>query len=338
MLAGVDEEDLARLATAFGLGRIHASTYLTTGSRNHNWRLSTDAGDFALKQLLDVPPGDARRSAWAAAALHHRGLPICPPALTTDADPVLELAGRAYCLLPWIDGHHPAGHELSLTHAAGLGAVVGRIHQALNDPATGLPPVSAAPPEDATTVEDAIAQARRLQQTAVDAGSDFDRVVTKTLDQRIALLMEYAWARPSERVPHGPYEWTHGDLQHRNVLWRDDQIVAVLDWDHLRPRPLASEVARTAAVQFAADGELDLNRIAAFADGYRTVIPLDAHELADGVHRLWWNRLTDYWHLVYRYDRADYRCDELFLPREAVLRFWTTRYADVISAFTGFPA
>jgi hypothetical protein len=37
--------------------------------------------------------------------------------------------------------------------------------------------------------------------------------------------------------------------------------------------------------------------------------------LADGVHRLWWKRVSNFWLLVYHYDRDDHGCDDLFSVR-----------------------
>jgi Ser/Thr protein kinase RdoA (MazF antagonist) len=56
----------------------------------------------------------------------------------------------------------------------------------------------------------------------------------------------------------------HGDLQYRNVIWQDGRIAAVFDWDRIRVRPYAEEVARTATVQFSHADGLDLRRVAAF--------------------------------------------------------------------------
>jgi hypothetical protein len=77
-------------------------------------------------------------------------------------------------------------------------------------------------------------------------------------------------------------------LQYRNVIWQDGRIAAVFDWDRIRVRPYAEEVARTATIQFSHADGLDLRRVAALDTGYRTIVPLGGDDLADGVHRLWW--------------------------------------------------
>ncbi|MFJ4585025.1 phosphotransferase [Streptomyces echinatus] len=38
-------------------------------------------------------------------------------------------------------------------------------------------------------------------------------------------------------VPAGPFGWTHGDLQYRNLLRDSGRLVAILDWERLGVRP-----------------------------------------------------------------------------------------------------
>ena len=99
--------------------------------------------------------------------------------------------------------------------------------------------------------------------------------MTDLLDRRVALIDRYAADRPTADDPDGPYGWTHGDLQYRNIIWRDDRIAAVIDWDRIRVRPFAEEIVRTATIQFETPDGLDLDRVAAFVAGYRSVIPID---------------------------------------------------------------
>ncbi|NGO75253.1 phosphotransferase [Streptomyces sp. YC504] len=330
-------QDLIAVVDAFDLGEVtEAPQYLADGLMNRNWRISTKRGAFAVKQILDVPLDAARRNLGTLSGLAANDIPVCTPMISTSGDTVAEIEDRGYCVIEWVDGVHVRGRDLRLDQASGLGVRLGHIHQALA--ASPPAPVPAAPPTaEVTPAAQAAQKADGYLTTiaALDAQTSFDMSVAELLEQRKQLLAQHADDYPLSEVPAGPYGWTHGDFQYRNVLWRDGQVAAVLDWDRLRVRPYAEEVARTAQVQFGVDGRFDLERVQAFVAGYRTVIDLPAEALDDGVRRLWWKRLTDFWQLSFHYKRGDHGCDGLFLDDEALLHWWTARLDQVQAAMRG---
>ncbi|BCB74607.1 hypothetical protein GCM10022251_81360 [Phytohabitans flavus] len=151
---------------------------------------------------------------------------------------MITLTDGAYCVLPWIDGHHPTGPNLTVWQAQHLGTVIGQIHRTLNDPDTpaDLPPVGQPPAARVIQPDHALAEAERFRTAAAAAHAAFDREVIELLEQRIQLIDKHAHERPTSDEPAGPYGWTHGDLQHRNIIWTDHTINAVIDWDR-HPRP-----------------------------------------------------------------------------------------------------
>src|SRR5262249_40685210 len=148
------------------------------------------------------------------------------------------------------------------------------------------------------------------------------------------LIDKHRTGLPVEGEVAGPFGWTHGDLQYRNILRSGGTVSAVLDWDRIAVRPLGEEVARTAQVQFGGEhGSLDLDRVAAFVTGYRTVRPLSRSDLADAVERLWWKRMSDFWIFEFHYDRGDHGPDSLMAPSERLLAWWSDRREVVQEAF-----
>ncbi|MDG4834874.1 phosphotransferase [Solwaraspora sp. WMMD1047] len=332
--------DLSHLAAAFGIGDIHGQEYLPAGLMNRNWRVTASGGDYALKQIIDVPLATARRNLRVVTALVGEGVPTCPPVLGAAGDPVVEVGNRGYCLLPWLEGDHLAGPDLTLDQARQFGQVLGQVHDRLDriGRRVGLP---AAPAKlSGRTIEPAAAllELDRFQAAARSGGTSFDEAVVELLDRRRVLIDKYAELRPASALVQGRIGWTHGDMQHRNVIWLNGIIRAVIDWDRIRVRPLAEEVARTVTIVFGAEqGRLDLARASAFVSGYRAVVPLPVDDLADGVRRLWWKRMSDFWHLDFHYDRGDHSCDPLFLTSEAFLGWWTEHRAEVEDAFSAQP-
>jgi homoserine kinase type II len=197
---------------------------------------------------------------------------------------------------------------LSLAEIGGLGALVAEIHAALAQQAA-LGPAGTRPRARVTDPGTAISKADRLLGFVAGRQevTGFDVTARRLLEERKALVGRHRSSAPQGGDVPGPFGWTHGDLQFRNMLRDGGVVSAVLDWDRIAVRPLGEEVARTAQVQFGGEvGHFDLERVAAFTAGYRSVRPLPRAELADAVERLWWKRMTDYWVFEFHYERDDH--------------------------------
>lgn len=322
------------LTRAFGLGEVVGRRFLADGLMNRNWRLDTTGASYAVKQIIDVPLARVHRNLKVLPGLAGEGLPVPAALASADGQYVVEIGERGYCVLPWVEGSHVQGVGLTLDQARGLGALLGRLHQGLARHAPTTPMPVSAPvakvADPARASEAAESLLAKLPPGPVDV---FGRAAISALRERKALLDRYANRRPATGPPVGPLGWTHGDFQYRNLLRADGDVVAILDWDRVAVRPYAEEVARTAQVQFGVGGVFDLDRVAAFVSGYRSVVPLSTEELADGVDRLWWKRMTDFWQLDFHFARQDPVFGEMFLEGEALLHWWTDRLDQVQEAF-----
>lgn len=127
----------------------------------------------------------------------------------------------------------------------------------------------------------------------------------------------------------------HGDFHPLNVLYRGTEPTAIVDWDRLGVQPRAEEAVRAAAIFFVRPcGTLDLAKVAAYAGAYRSACGAGAEELAAAVHRVWWERLNDFWMLTWRYQLGDRRTDPQFPAAAALAVWWTREYRAVRNAFT----
>ncbi|AQZ62968.1 hypothetical protein BKM31_17190 [[Actinomadura] parvosata subsp. kistnae] len=134
----IADVEVRRIAQAFGLGGVREVRFLPARMMNRNWRLRTDAGVFALKEIVDVPVPEARRSLVTVRALAAAGLPVCEPRPAVGGDVVAEVDDAGFfCLLPWVDGDHRRGTDLDVGQARELGLLLGRIHRALADAGLG---------------------------------------------------------------------------------------------------------------------------------------------------------------------------------------------------------
>ncbi|MGW0420223.1 phosphotransferase [Streptomyces sp. NPDC003015] len=177
-------------------------------------------------------------------------------------------------------------------------------------------------------IDDLLARVRRHRPA-----DSFDELARHRLLERRALLEQHVGRRP----PHsGPVGWVHGDFHPFNLLYRGDAPAAIVDWDRLGVKPRAEEAVRAAAIFFVRPaGTLDLPKTRAYARAYRRTAGATPSELAAAVHRVWWERLNDFWMLRWHYERGDTRADPQFPAASALVVWWTREYDAVCDAFAG---
>ncbi|GAA2847134.1 hypothetical protein Acy02nite_03660 [Actinoplanes cyaneus] len=306
------------VAGEFRLGRVVSCQPVQTGVMNLNWQFTTDRGMFAVKRLTDRPPEAVRAGQSLLPRLAERGFPVASPHLTSTGDTILTIGDFSYAVNDWILGAHPTGSELAPGACTELGDLVGRLHLAL---AELCPPAPRRLPDTPATVAHARAELERFARLS-DGSDGFGR---DGIARRLELLDTIGDQRPPT-AEVSPCGWTHGDLNPLNLLFRNGQVVGLLDWDRLGVRPYGLEVVRTATILFGTD----LGRVAAFVEGYRGRVPI---ELGDAADRRWWTLATETWQLE-RHFAGDPSCDHLFATRGDFLYWWTDHRREVSAAMS----
>ncbi|MEW5354212.1 aminoglycoside phosphotransferase [Streptomyces sp. 16-176A] len=327
------------LLRQYGAGSALTCEPVDQGLLNRGYRLCTTRGRYFLKHHFDpdtADPAAIARQHRATQRLADLGVPVAPPLAGRDGRTVAVVGGHAYALHPWIDGRHRHGGQLTAGQCTRLGALLGAVHACLERvmppkrhtrPAAGPHPVESADPADTLTlIDDLLGHVRRHRPP--DA---FDELARHRLLERRALLEQHADRRPPRGGPTG---WVHGDFHPFNLLYKGDAPAAIVDWDRLGVQPRAEEAVRAAAIFFVRPaGTLDLPKIRAYARAYRRSAGATAEELAAAVHRVWWERLNDFWMLRWHYERGDTRADPQFPAASALVVWWTREYDAVCGAF-----
>ncbi|WP_406331438.1 phosphotransferase [Streptomyces sp. NBC_00203] len=346
---------LGALLRQYAAGSALTCEPVEQGLLNRGYRLRTTRGRYFLKHHFDpetADPAAITRQHRATQRLADLGVPVAPPLTGTDGRTVAVVGGHAYALHPWIDGRHRHGGQLSTEQCARLGALLGVVHASLERvmpaegrtaakpadgaergqgtaPTEGADPARGADPADTFALIDRLlAQVRRHRPS--DA---FDELARHRLLERRALLERHADRRPPQG---GSVGWVHGDFHPFNLLYRDGEPAAIVDWDRLGIHPRAEEAVRAAVIFFVRPlGTLDLTKVRAYARAYRRTAGATPSELAAAVHRVWWERLNDFWILRWHYERGDTRADRQFPAASALAVWWTREYESVCEAFAG---
>ncbi|GCB47630.1 phosphotransferase [Streptomyces sp. NL15-2K] len=333
---------LGALLRQYAAGAALACEPVDQGLLNRGYRLCTTRGRYFLKHHFDpetADPAAIARQHRATQSLADLGVPVAPPLTGRDGRTVAVVGGHAYALHPWIEGRHRHGGQLSTAQCGRLGALLGVVHASLErvmpthararaEPADGGPRAADSPdPADTCTlIDDLLARVRRHRPA-----DSFDELARHRLLERRALLERHADRRPPRG---GSVGWVHGDFHPFNLLYQGDAPAAIVDWDRLGVQPRAEEAVRAAAIFFVLPaGALDLPKVRAYARAYRRTAGATPSELAAAVHRVWWERLNDFWMLRWHYERGDTRADSQFPAASALAVWWTREYDAVRDAF-----
>ncbi|MEU3598885.1 phosphotransferase [Streptomyces sp. NPDC006798] len=185
---------------------------------------------------------------------------------------------------------------------------------------------SADPRETFSLIDELLALIR-----AAGPRDSFDLLAEHRLLERRTMLELHADLRPPAASAGG---WVHGDFHPLNLLYRGAEPAAIVDWDRLGVQPRAEEAVRAAAIFFVRpEGALELPKVRAYARAYRHAVGADTSELDAAVHRVWWERLNDFWILRWRYQLHDRRADPQFAAVSALAVWWTREYEAVREAF-----
>ncbi len=214
----------AEVCRRYGLGTPVTPLSAVTGGLLHRlYRLETDKGRYAVKVLdADVlrKPGvrdEFRRAEHIAALFAEADVPAVT-ALAVKGDTVQDVGEGTVIVFPWLDGDMLPFYPVTTEQARQIGAVLGRMHT-LNLQVPGLPMPAF------STYADAHWETLVRQAHAADM---------EWANDPASLLVELrAWNRLAQEGYGGiGSRWvvSHGDLDQKNVLWKDDTPY-LIDWE-----------------------------------------------------------------------------------------------------------
>lgn len=261
------------------------------GWLNRKWKITPDGGQpLLVKQFSRERFTPEKLEATEAALQRHirleqDGFP-CPRILTCDNRAIRLLEdGTAYMVMAFLPGSAEGPGSITPKQMQSLGSVCGRMHRALSrlpcDSAKGYP-------IDSRRVIDSLwAEFRaRLEEDSPGAPETYRRALLAEEPILKTMTPEFL-----DRLPKG---LAHEDFTPDNLLFDEEGVTAVLDFDRSSYSFLWHDVAR-AVLSFALhDGQLELEKIRAFAEGYSEFYPLALPDIADAL-RVAWCIETPWW-------------------------------------------
>jgi homoserine kinase type II len=249
------------------------------GTVNSNYFLDTDRGRVFVR-LYEQQDTDGVAYEWSLLDhLSSHGVSV-PERVHGPGPGELRVGGRPVAVFRLVSGRDLCQALVTESRTHAVGAALARASRAGEDfPIVrkgrfGLP--------DVARLLGSASQAGRLELVAPIA------------------RLQALHAELGEKLPSLPSGVVHGDLFRDNVLWQDDRIVALLDWESASDGSIIYDLAVTMLAWCCGD-TLDWNLARSMVAGYRSERELKPQEWEG----LWWSM------------------------RFACLRFATTRISDV---------
>ncbi|USN98131.1 MAG: phosphotransferase [Phycisphaeraceae bacterium] len=229
----LDADECRAVVGRYGLAGVSGVRDFARGNpRSPKAIVEARSGRFLLKRRAPGLDDYARLQTEHAAQtiLQGAGRPVPAPLSTPDGETIVVHERRLYELYPYIEAE---GWMPGPDSARAAGLVLASLHDTL---ARLDVPADAGP-------TDLVAPA-------------FDHLASSTPALRPSLeRLHRDWESAMlhlEHVPLSPPRLTHGDYHPGNTLWRAGDIVAVVDFETMRPAPHAAEAA-LAALLFSLD-------------------------------------------------------------------------------------
>lgn len=222
-------DHISALCQRLGLGTCRSRLRQVSGGLHHRmWRLTTDYGRFAVKQLAaEVDINDANicqrfnATEAIAAAFAASGFNTIH-ALRCRSDYLQIIGADGYLVYPWTDARAQPRRNLSERHALKVAHMLARMHQA---------DIHHHELQDRAVERRAEDKIRLLVQRAMICHArDYE-----FLQQHLpALLTITAEQTQAEQSLSRRMVISHGDLDQKNVLWNAADEPIVIDWESAR--------------------------------------------------------------------------------------------------------
>jgi len=272
---------VSEVSRAFGLAEPAEWSDLG-GSWTTNLRLDHPDRESVVVRIHRGSTSPARLAAMQTArdVVAAAGVPTVRHLATPDGEPFVSLGnGRLAELEPWVQWNERMNTPLLLERGF---AILGRVHDALRT--TPIPAAGATADYANHIHSEQAAAATRRGADRIRGWQDF--ILTRLAD-RVVRHVDAVAAAEEPLHDRQVRQIVHGDFWDNNVLFRDGELAAVIDFDFMANRPRIDDLALTIYFFLLEPGRdlptaADRGLVRRFVDAYDhgTVLPLSQDERA----------------------------------------------------------
>ncbi|HDR3805728.1 phosphotransferase [Bacillus anthracis] len=257
------------------------------GWLNLKWKLETDVGNFVLKQynkerykLYD--PLTLLQALHQQQRLHNNGI-SCPKLLTYKNN-VMHTSknNERFVVLEYKEGNLISPGKVNKKEIYSLGKTIGHMHNLLNDGSLieGETPKFVPP-----TIEERVKHWEEKRREAEQLGKEHILPYIK-LQQEATQLVNVNQFYNSKKG------WVHRDLWVDNLLFHNDKVSAILDFDRLDYDYVELDIGRAVISCALHDGGLNKSLVASFLEGYRNELDFPVGNIVRAIQMLWYMEST----------------------------------------------
>jgi homoserine kinase type II len=255
----LDLEQARAIGAEFGI-QVRAVEPLPQGSVNSNFRLLDEEGRKYFARIYEEQ-GSAGASAELTLLreLARAGVPTTEPlSPSRGGGGVPSIAGKPFALYPWIDGEILCQARVTADRCHAVGEALAGLHLAT----ASVTPLAGG----RFRVEDV---KERLARVEKESPSHRDAAL------HVRRRLEHYAARRQPSLPAGVI---HGDLFRDNVLWHEQRIAALIDFESASQGAFAFDLMVTVLAWCYGDA-LDAELVSAMLIGYARRRPLAPAEI-----------------------------------------------------------
>ena len=222
-------EHIAQLSRLLELGALRGTISPVNGGFHHSmWRLETQSGCFAVKQLADdMDMNDAATVAQinatevTACEFSRHGIPALF-SLHVERQHLQLLDAVGYLVYPWTSARACHRNGIEERHAVVVASTLARMHHS----DVTVPELQDVPsfPVTAERVTD-------LVQLARQRNVRYSHILEDRLEDILQIVALHA---PALERLKGHQVISHGDLDHKNILWDESGEPILIDWESAR--------------------------------------------------------------------------------------------------------
>ena len=278
----MEDRVVADLRDSYGIA-FHEIAPVSGGWLNRKWKISTDRGDFLVKEFSNER-FSRKHLRFIESALQRQmileknGVP-CPVILPYEGRAIrIPDDETAYMVMEFCPGKMEGPDTVTRPQMESLGDAAGRMRAAF----ARLPADSAKgfPVRDEETLDSMWANFHARARECPESAPAGYREAVLALEPILNSLTPAFF----ERLPKGI---AHEDFSHDNILFEGDNLSAILDFDRSLYTYVWHDVGRALLCFALKDGKLDLERIHAFLAGYNRHLPLARSDVADALRLAW---------------------------------------------------